>query len=238
MIQRMSRGIRSINVTNGVQNTLKSTLGLTNYFCSMFFLQTTASWFSHIAPLDRKVFYAINVSGSNRFFDTLMPFVREANLWVPLYLFLLVFALLNFGKRGSLWFIFFACTAGVCDIIASHLIKESIFRLRPCQDPDLADTMNSLAHYCPSSSSFVSAHATTHFGLAFFVVLTLKPYTTPWIRLFFVWAALISYAQVYVGVHYPFDVLCGAVIGSVLGYLMARIFNNYVGLISLQHKLT
>jgi len=204
----------------------------------MFFLQTTVPWFRHIEPLDRKIFYLVNVSGSNRFCDTLFVFMREANLWVPLYLFLLVFALVNFGKRGSLWFLFFAATAGVCDLIASHLIKEHIFRLRPCQNPELADTMNSLAHYCPQSSSFVSAHATTHFGLAFFVVLTLKKYTTSWIRLFFVWAALISIAQVYVGVHYPFDVLCGALLGSGLGYFMARIFNNYVGLISLQHKLS
>jgi undecaprenyl-diphosphatase len=98
--------------------------------------------------------------------------------------------------------------------------------------------MHYLAHYCPESSSFVSAHATTHFGLAFFVVLTLRSYTSRWIMLFFSWAALISYAQVYVGVHYPFDVLCGALIGSALGYFMARIFNNYVGLISLQHKLS
>jgi len=204
----------------------------------MFFLQTTVPWFRHIEPLDRKIFHLVNVSGSNSFCDTLFVFMREANLWIPLYLFLLIFALVNFGKRGALWFLFFASTAGICDLIASHLIKEHIFRLRPCQNAELADTMNSLAHYCPQSSSFVSAHATTHFGLAFFVVLTLKRYTTPWIRLFFVWAALISIAQVYVGVHYPFDVLCGALLGSGLGYFMARIFNNYVGLISLQHKLS
>jgi len=204
----------------------------------MLFLQTTASWFSHIEPLDRKIFYLVNVSGSTDFFDSLFVFMREANLWVPLYLFLLVFTLVNFGKRGSLWFIFFACTAGACDLVASHLVKETIFRLRPCQNPDLADRMRSLAHYCPQSSSFVSAHAATHFGLAVFVVATLRKYTSSWIRLFFAWAGLISYAQVYVGVHYPFDVLCGALIGSGLGYFMARIFNNYVGLISLQHKLS
>lgn len=204
----------------------------------MFLLQTTAPWFSNIEPLDRKIFFLVNVKGSAGFFDTLFVFMREANLWIPLYLFLLVFALVNFGKRGSLWFIFFACTAGLCDLVASHLIKENIFRLRPCQNPEMAYYMRSLAHYCPQSSSFVSAHATSHFGLAFFVVLTLRKYTSGWIRLFFVWAALISYAQVYVGVHYPFDILCGALIGTGLGYFTSRIFNNYVGLISLQHKLS
>jgi membrane-associated phospholipid phosphatase len=204
----------------------------------MFFLQVTASWFSHIEPVDRKIFYLINVDGANSFFDTLFVYMREATIWVPLYLFLLVFAAWNFGKRGWVWFLFFVCTAGLCDLIASHLIKEHIFRLRPCQNPDLADRMRSLAHYCPQSSGFVSAHATSHFGLAFFIVFTLRRYTSPWIRLFFAWAALIAYAQVYVGVHYPFDVLCGALLGSAIGYFMARIFNNYVGLISLQHNLS
>ncbi|MBS1566659.1 MAG: phosphatase PAP2 family protein [Bacteroidetes bacterium] len=204
----------------------------------MVLLQTTVAWFSHIAPLDRKIFFLVNTRGTAGFLDTLFVFVREANLWVPLYLFLLVFALVNFGRRGSLWFIFFACTAGLSDLVASRLIKEHIFRLRPCQDPDLADTMRSLAHYCPHSSSFVSAHACTHFALAFFVVATMRRHTTNWMWLFFAWAAMISYAQVYVGVHYPFDVLCGALIGMGLGYFTSRIFNNYVGLISLQHKLS
>ena len=204
----------------------------------MFFLQTTAAWFSHIEPLDRKIFYLVNANGANPFFDTLFPFVRESTFWVPLYLFLLVLVTVNFRQRGWLWFIFFVCTAGLCDMVSSHLIKENIFRLRPCQNPELASRMHYLAHYCPQSSGFVSAHATTHFGLAFFVVLTLQPYTSRWIRLFFAWAAVISYAQVYVGVHYPFDVLCGTLIGCALGYFMARIFNNYVGLISLQHKLS
>jgi membrane-associated phospholipid phosphatase len=69
-----------------------------------------------------------------------------------------------------------------------------------------------------------------------FVVATMQKHTTPWVKLFFIWAAIISYAQVYVGVHYPLDVICGALLGCFLGYIMARLFNNYVGLSSLQPK--
>jgi len=202
----------------------------------MFFLQTTASWFSGIEPIDRKLFFLVNNGMANDFFDRVMPVVRESNLWVPVYLFLLVFALVNFGKRGLLWMLFAVCTAALCDLVSSHLIKEHIFRLRPCQNPVLADQIRILANYCPRSSSFTSSHAVNHFGLSMFVVLTLRAYTSYWIHLFFIWAAIICLAQVYVGVHYPFDVVSGGILGCFIGYIIAVFFNNYAGLISLQNK--
>jgi len=173
---------------------------------------------------------------ANGFFDTVMPFLRESNIWVPLYLFMLVFAVVNFGKRGLLWMLFAICTAALCDMVSSHLIKDHIFRLRPCNNPALADQIRVLVNYRPQSSSFTSSHATNHFGIAMFFVVTLKSYTSPWIRLFFVWAAIVCFSQVYVGVHYPFDVVSGAILGCLLGYIIAVFFNNYAGLISLQNK--
>ena len=219
-----------------MQNTLKSTLNFTDYFCSMFFLQTGPNWFTGIDAFDRKLFFLVNNGMANDFFDTVMPFLRESNIWVPLYLFMLVFAAVNFGKRGWLWMLFAICTAAVCDLVSSHLIKDHIFRLRPCQNPALADHIRILANYCPQSSSFTSSHATNHFGLAMFIVVTLRTSTSPWIRLFFVWAAVICFSQVYVGVHYPLDVASGALLGCLLGYIIAVFFNNYAGLISLQNK--
>jgi undecaprenyl-diphosphatase len=202
----------------------------------MFLLQVQQKWFPPIDGIDRKIFFLINNRGSNGFLDNLLPFLREAMLWSPLYLFLLVFAVVNFGKKGWWWVLFFGCTAALSDLMSSHLIKENIFRLRPCNDPGLTGRIHILVNYIPQSSSFTSSHATNHFGLAMFIVMTLQRYTTPWIKLFFVWAAAISYAQVYVGVHYPFDVLCGALLGCLLGYITARFFNNYIGLISLHDK--
>ncbi|MEO5594391.1 MAG: phosphatase PAP2 family protein [Chitinophagaceae bacterium] len=202
----------------------------------MFFLQTVPGWFTGIDAVDKKLFFFVNNRMANSFFDTTMPFLREQNIWIPLYLFLLVFALVNFGKRGWLWILFTVCTAAACDLVSSRLIKEHIFRLRPCQNPDLADHIRILANYCPQSSSFTSSHATNHFGLAMFIVVTLRASTSPWIRLFFVWAAIICFSQVYVGVHYPLDVISGGLLGCLLGYIIALFFNNYAGLISLQNK--
>ena len=202
----------------------------------MFFLQTGPYWFTGLDAFEKKLFFFVNNGLANDFFDNVMPFLRESNLWIPLYLFMLVFVLFNFGKRGWLWILSAACTAAACDLVSSRLIKEHIFRLRPCQNSALAQKIRILVNYCPTSSSFTSSHATNHFGMAMFIVVTLQPYTSPWIRLFFAWAAIICFAQVYVGVHYPFDVISGGLLGCLLGYIIALFFNNYAGLISLQNK--
>ncbi len=173
---------------------------------------------------------------TNDFLDAAMPVIRESYTWAPLYLFMLVFAAVNFGRRGWLWMLFAICTAALGDLVSSTLIKHHIFRLRPCQNPDFAGQIRVLVNYCPHSSSFTSSHATNHFAIAMFFVLTLRPFTSAWINLFFAWAAVICFAQVYVGVHYPFDVFSGAVLGCAIGYIIALFFNNYAGLVSLQNK--
>lgn len=80
----------------------------------------------------------------------------------------------------------------------------------------------------PGNGSFTSSHAANHFGLAMFLYATLKNYLGKWMLLFFVWAFFICYAQVYVGVHYPFDILGGAVLGCLIGYGTAYLLKNLV----------
>ncbi len=178
--------------------------------------------------LDKELFSLINGKWHNEWFDTLMPFLRNANSWVPLYLFLLVFALYNF-KKNTWWWIFFAAgTVIISNFLSADIIKENFFRLRPCNDPELADTVRVLVTYRPQSSSFVSSHATNHFAMAAFFYFTLSKFMGKWALLFFYWALSICYAQVYVGVHFPLDTICGGLIGFVFGYLSARSFNkNY-----------
>ena len=151
----------------------------------MFFLQTSASWFTHIEPFDRKLLFFVNNKMTNNFLDVAMPLMRESYIWAPLYLFMLVFAAVNFGKRGWLWMLFAICTVALSDLVSSTLIKHHIFRLRPCQNPEFAGQLRVLVNYCPHSSSFTSSHATNHFGIAMFFVLTLRPFTSAWINLFF-----------------------------------------------------
>jgi membrane-associated phospholipid phosphatase len=186
-----------------------------------------------ILQADHALFSMINRQWTNGLFDSLFPFLRESEIWVPFYLFLLVFITINFVKKGWLWAFFLIMTAVIGDLISSHLLKTLVFRVRPCQDPAMASTIRVLAAYCPTSSSFTSSHACNHFALATFIFATLR-HTSPWWRLVFVWAFLISYAQIYVGVHYPIDVLCGAILGCLIGLGTSWVFRKQFGMLTLQ----
>lgn len=183
-----------------------------------------------VIELDHQLFFAINGKWSNAFFDSFLPYTRESLIWLPLYLFLLVFIWMNFGKQGLWWALFFICLAASCDLVSSKLIKENIMRARPCRHPEIADHVRFLVNYCPQSSSFTSSHAANHFGMATFIYFTLRSYSSKWLTLIFLWAAMIAYAQVYVGVHFPLDVISGAILGIFIGYLMSVIFNKKMGL--------
>jgi len=182
---------------------------------------------------DYWLFSRINQEWTNPLLDHVFPFLREAEFWVPFYLFLLVFITLNFRKKGCWWAISLIMTAIVSDLVSSHWIKALIFRLRPCQDPALAENIRILVNYCPSSSSFTSSHACNHFALATFLFLTLRPFSRWWGAVY-AWAFLIAYAQVYVGVHYPIDITAGALLGTLIGWGTSRLFHLQFGPLQLQ----
>jgi undecaprenyl-diphosphatase len=107
--------------------------------------------------------------------------------------------------------------------------KEGFERLRPCQDPDFFMNVRLLLKHCSGSFSFTSNHAANHFGIATFISVTFYSTFRRWIYLSYVWAFFVSYAQVYVGVHYPLDILGGAALGTLAGVFTASVFNNKVG---------
>lgn len=184
---------------------------------------------------DYWLFSRINQDWTCSFLDNVLLFMREAELWLPFYLFLLVFITINFRKKGFIWALYLPMTVIISDLISSTLIKRHlVFRLRPCNNPLWADSMRYLANYCPVGSSFTSSHACNHFAMAFFIYRTLR-HTSPWWWLVFPWAFLISYAQVYVGVHYPLDVLCGGLLGSLIGLGTSYLFKLQVGTLPLQN---
>jgi undecaprenyl-diphosphatase len=182
---------------------------------------------SWILEIDRWLLVKINSDWSNSFFDAIFPIYRHSDVWIPLYFFLFMFMILNFGWRSIFWMLFLGLTAGICDQISSGLIKDWVGRTRPCGDPSLVGQIHLLLNRCPVSGSFTSSHATNHFGVAMFIFLTMKDvFGKRAGKLFFVWAATICYGQVYVGVHYPLDVIGGGILGCGIGYAMALIFKS------------
>jgi undecaprenyl-diphosphatase len=191
-------------------------------------------FFQKILQGDYWLFSHINQRWTSPFLDNVLLFVREAEFWIPFYLFLLVFMAINFGKKGWLWSLYLGMTVIISDTISSHLIKDHlVYRLRPCGNPFWADSIRFLANYCPTSSSFTSSHACNHFAMAVFMYRTLRP-VSRWWALVLLWAFVISYAQVYVGVHYPLDVVCGGILGSMIGWLISRVFRYQSGKLHLQ----
>ncbi len=179
---------------------------------------------------DKSLMLLINSKWNHPVLDTLFQHIRETSFWVPLYLFFIVFALLNFGKKGLIWIIAAVVTVAITDQVSSNLIKNNIIRIRPCRDPQIMDQVRFFISYCPRSSSFTSSHATNQFGFATFLFLTLRRITGPWVGLLFLAAASVAYGQVYVGVHFPLDVISGGLIGAAIGYGMSAIFNKQYGL--------
>ena len=188
------------------------------------------SLLDEIKNVDYKIFSKINGEWHNSFLDTFLPFLRQSYLWIPFYFFLLIFVPLNFKKNGLYWTLFFLLTASLSDYISSTIVKGTILRLRPCQNPLIIEHLRLIVHYCPGNSSFTSSHATNHFAVAMFIFTTFKEQLSKWWALLFVWAFLISYTQIYVGIHFPLDVTGGAILGSIIGYLTGKIFSKYINL--------
>ena len=176
---------------------------------------------------DYNLFSKINGEWHNSFFDQFFPLTREAFIWAPLYFFFVLFVIINFKKYGWFWAGFFIINVFVSDFISSSIIKEYIFHLRPCRDPAFADHLRFLVKYCPGSSGFTSSHAVNHFAAAMFIFATLKQKVNKnLLALIFLWAFIPSYAQIYVGVHFPTDIIGGIIVGLLLGYFVAYLFNR------------
>jgi len=181
---------------------------------------------SELLQFDQYLFHLINSVWTTEFLDTLMPVWRSKYLWLPFYIFLISFLLINFGKKGGFLFLFALATIAVSDTLSSQIIKKNVQRARPCTDDRIVDLVD-LKVKCGGGYSYTSSHATNHFALAFFLIFTLgiRFRWIKWVLIF--WAASISYGQVYVGVHYPLDVISGAMLGMVIGILMATLYGSF-----------
>ncbi|MCO6485027.1 MAG: phosphatase PAP2 family protein [Saprospiraceae bacterium] len=179
-----------------------------------------------ILALDTRLFLLIHLGGQNQVADILAPLFREKVFWSPLYVFVLVYLWLN--ERRWFWpFIIGVVTLiTATDTLSSKIVKPAVGRLRPCKEVVLKEQVRPLVP-CGSGFSFTSSHATNHFGLAAFMFFGMGFLQGRWKWLWWAWAGAISLSQVYVGVHYPGDILAGAGLGCLIGWIWSRGWTRY-----------
>jgi membrane-associated phospholipid phosphatase len=176
-----------------------------------------------LLQLDTRLFTAINSGLANPLLDAVLPWWRNRFFWYPLYAGLLGWLLWRFRGRALPFVVLVAGAVMISDALSSHLIKPWVGRLRPCQAPELANSVRVLVT-CGPAASFPSSHAVNHFCLALVLYRGLGWVSIWLLPLLLLWAASIAFGQVYVGVHYPLDALVGSALGLVAGWACSELY--------------
>lgn len=214
-------GVCKICCKNKKSNAFTSLRLPSSALCNIpaIFVQKKLDWIA----IDEAIFRSINVNGHHIVLDYILPFIRNKYFWVPLYLFLISVIWINFPRKAIYFLLSMVLCIFLSDTISSEWVKKTVKRVRPCNQEVLAQEVKLLVH-CGSGYSFPSSHATNHFALALFLIVGLGK-IWPRIKIpLLIWAGLISFAQVYVGVHFPVDILAGAILGSFIGWAIARMY--------------
>jgi undecaprenyl-diphosphatase len=187
-----------------------------------------------IQSLDRHLVLAINHAHTPAL-DSAMIFASNRYAWVPAYALLITVLIDLFRRRALVLLPLVMAAVGLADSITSRLFKPFFARLRPCHDAKLASLLH-LPDGCGGQFGFLSSHAANSMALAVFLLLVLPTGRFRATKvLAFVWAVLLSYSRMYLGAHYPSDVLGGAAIGALLGWGAAALYHQLVERWKLEH---
>ena len=173
--------------------------------------------------IDSQLFLMLNGSDS-AYWDAVMWLVTKTVTWIPLLVVVVYVILKNTGWRQALLIIFsMAIAVLLADQISSSVIKPLVMRWRPTHDAVLASSVDTVFSYTGGRYGFVSSHAANTFALFALLSLIMRSrLLTFWL---FLWAALSSYSRIYLGVHYPGDILCGALLGMLIGWLTYLLYD-------------
>ena len=175
-----------------------------------------------LIALDKELLLYLN-SFHTAWLDPIMLFLTRTFVWLPLYLFLLYIVIKEYKKESWMVLLGITLTIVLTDQITSGFMKPYFARLRPSRDPSLTGLLHLVNGYTGGKFGFASSHAANTFGTATFFWLIFRT-TKKWIGWLFVWAILMTYTRIYLGVHYPGDILAGGIIGIFCGWISFRLY--------------
>ena len=173
-----------------------------------------------LQQLDRTVFVFLNGLGSEAF-DPLWENITRFYSWIPIFAIILYLTFKRLGWRHAVLIIGMITVLLLLTDQTTNLIKNSIQRLRPGNNPEIADLIRAVQRR--KSFSFISGHASNSMAVAFFLYRVLHPYIK-YMGLFFLWPVIFAYSRIYLGLHYPGDILMGYLYGIFTGWLVLKLY--------------
>ena len=187
-----------------------------------------------LEKIDQQLFLFLN-SIHTPWLDPVFYMISYKLTWIPLYVIILLFAYRKKGWQFSLLVLVGTLlTVALADLISVHAFKNVFERYRPSHNEDFGHLVHVVRDFSGQEIrggyfGFVSSHAANHFGIAVFIGLMLRSVRKRILLFLLIWAALIAYSRIYMGVHYPADVFVGGIVGALIGiiiYNLAMLINK------------
>ena len=173
-----------------------------------------------ILQLDRELFMFLNSLGSEPY-DGFWLFITKQINWIPIFLLIGYLVFKHLGWRHAVMILIIIAFLIALTDQTTNLFKNGFQRLRPGSDPDLAHLIRAVQ--TRKSFSFISGHASNSMASAMFLYLVLKPYLK-YMGFIFLWPLIFAYSRIYLGLHYPFDILCGYLWGITMAFIMWEVY--------------
>ncbi|MBT8184330.1 MAG: phosphatase PAP2 family protein [Eudoraea sp.] len=177
-----------------------------------------------ILEWDRQTFIYLNSLGIEQY-DTFWSVVTNITTWIPLYLLFFILLQIKYPRKEAVIMTMVTLVALGAIILTMDITKEAVARLRPNNNVEINTLIRILKS--PTNYSFFSGHAASSFGMTTLIVLFLRN-RTKWVWVFFIWPFLFAFSRIYVGVHYPIDIIVGALIGGLYALLFYRMYDSII----------
>lgn len=176
-----------------------------------------------ILTLDKNLFVYLNSLGSETY-DGLWLVITKQIYWIPLFILLLYIIFKKLGTKQTLYLMLFVAILLVFTDQITNLFKNGFQRLRPCNNPEINSFIRVVQ--VRKSFGFFSGHAANTMAVTTFLYLIFKK-DFKYFWLLFLWPLIFAYSRIYLGLHYPLDIICGYLCGFILGFLMFKLYQIF-----------